>query len=71
VLKCDVDHENDEKLKELKVKLKQYEETYKINLSKLNVSNDIYIYIYKLIMIVFSKILKKESKLIVLIILKK
>jgi hypothetical protein len=40
VLKCNLDYGNDEKLKELKVKLNQCEETYKINLSKLKASND-------------------------------
>ena len=40
MLKCNINHDDDDKLKELKVKLNQYEETYKINVSKLNVSND-------------------------------
>ncbi len=39
MLKCNINHDDDEKLKELRVKLNQYEETYKINLSKLNASN--------------------------------
>ena len=40
MLKCNINHDDYDKLKELKVKLNQYEETYKINLSKLNVYND-------------------------------
>ena len=40
MLKCNINHDDNDKLKELKVKLNQYEETYKINLSKLNTSND-------------------------------
>ena len=35
MLKCNLDYGNDEKLKALKVKLNQYEETYEINFLKL------------------------------------